>query len=221
MARLGLAAVLIACLLTAGCVSLAPSEVPDSSLDASTGNGWRYDPANSSDVSGGLFSKRAVNAYIDRAEDDQGHPGRLTVLSLRGLLSPDREELRDRVNESLRENAQRNGLELSSKTHEGQRDLANGARSFFITFNATAESEDSVFASDADVRILGEVFRCTGGATVVVTGSAQVSESESVGGVQTSGETDPKTWAEIVRDPQGTIGGFRGQGLVYTLACRG
>lgn len=221
MARLGLATAVVACLLTAGCVNLAPAEIPASSLDQGSGNGWEYDAANSSDVGGGLFSKRAVNAYIDRAEEGQGHPGRLTVLSLRSLLSPDREELRDRVEENLRENARQNGLELTSQTREGQRDLRNGARSFYLTFNATARSESSVFANDAQVRIIGEVFRCTGGATVVITGSAQVSESESVGGVQTSEEVDPKTWAEIVRDPFGTIGGFRGQGLIYNIACGG
>lgn len=221
MARLGLIAALAASLLLAGCVSLSPARIPDGQLDGGTGNGWEADPANSTEVSGGFFSKQARQAYLDPAEEGAGHPGRLTVLSLRGLLSPDREELRDRVKTKLRENAEANGLELSSQTEEGERTLANGARSFYLTFNATAEAQGSVFASDARVNIVGEVFQCTGGATVVVTGSAQVSESESVGGFQTSEEYDPKTWTEIVRDPRGSIGGFRGQGLIYNIACGG
>lgn len=219
--RRRLALVVLAALLTAGCVSLSPATIPAASLDEGAGNGWRLDGANSTGADGGLFSKQAVKAYLDPADEGRGHPGRVTVLSMRQLLSPDREELRDRVEERLRSNARERGLELSSQTREGQRDLANGARSYYLTFNATAESQSSVFASDARVRVLGEVFRCTGGATVVVTGSAQVSESESVGGVQTSEETDPQTWAEIVRDPRGTIGGFRGHGLVYGIACGG
>jgi hypothetical protein len=221
VARLPLIGLVLVTLLTAGCVSLSPARIPSSSLDAGTGNGWQHDPANSTEVEGGWFSKRSVDAYLDQAEDDRGHPGRTSIVSIRGLLSPDREELRDRVEEQLRSNAERNGLELSSKANQGQRTLANGARSFFITFNATAASEGSVFASDAEVRLVGEVFRCTGGATVVVTGSAQVSESQSVGGVPTSEERDARTWAEIVRDPSGTIDGHRGQGLIYMIACGG
>lgn len=221
MARLGLVTVAVACLLSVGCVSLTPARVPAASLDPGAGNGWNYDAPNSSSVEGGYFSKRAVNAYLDLAEEGQGHPGRLTVLSVRGLLSPDREELRERVEQRLRENAEQSGLELSSQTHEGQRSLANGARSYYLTFNGTARSESSVFETNAQVRIVGEVFRCTGGPTVVVTGSAQVSETESVGGVQTSEEVDPQTWAEIVRDPPGTIDGFRGQGLTYSIECPG
>jgi hypothetical protein len=221
VARRRLIAVVLLAVLTGGCVSLSPAQIPASSLDAGTGNGWQADPANSTAVEGGWFSKRSVDAYIDRADDDRGHPGRMTVVSLRGLLSPDREELRERVEEQIRQNAEQNGLELETQTNEGQRDLGNGARSYFVTFNATAAAEGSVFASDAEVRLLGEVFRCTGGATVVITGSAQISSSESVGGVATSEDRDPRTWAEIVRDPVGTVDGFRGQGLVYSIDCGG
>jgi hypothetical protein len=216
-----LAVVVVVAMVTAGCVSLTPAQIPSQALDAGTGNGWEHDEANSTGVEGGWTQKRSVDAYLDRADDDRGHPGRLTLVSVRTLLSPDREELRDRVEEQLRENARRNGLELEGQENEGQRTLGNGARSFYIVFNATAENQGSVFASNAEVRILGEVFRCTGGATVIVTGSAQISESESVGGVPTDENRDPRTWAEIVRDPSGTVEGYRGQGLVYNIECPG
>lgn len=221
VARLRLIGLLLAALLTAGCVSLSPATIPTSTLDQGTGNGWEHDEANSTGIEGGLFTKQAVDAYIDEAEDERGHPGRLTMLSLRSLLSPDREELRERVEDELRSNARANGLEISSRSNQGERTLGNGASSYYITFEAQAASEGSVFASNAEVRLLGEVFRCTGGATVVVTGSAQISESQSVGGVPTSEERDARTWAEIVRDPSGTIEDHRGQGLVYNIACGG
>lgn len=222
MARLRLLALVGVLALTAGCVSLTPAEVPSAVLDPSTGNGWEHDEANSTGVQGGWTSKRAVNAYLDTAEDDRGHPGRMSVVSIRSFLDPDREELRDRVEEHIRESAEQNGLEVDRDSRQqGQRTLANEARSFYVAFNATAASQGSVFASDAEVRLLGEVFRCTGGATVIVTGSAQISEAESVGGVETGEDYDPRTWAEIVRDPSGTIEGHRGQGLVYRIQCGG
>lgn len=221
VARLRLLALLALVALTAGCVSLTPAEVPVSALDEGSNNGWERDPANATEVHGGWTQKQAVRSYLDEADDDRGHPGRMSVTSIRTLLSPDREELRDRVREHLRENARQNGLELEEQENEGERDLGNGARSFFVTFNATAEERGSVFASNAEVRILGEVFRCTGDATVIVTGSAQISEAQSVGGVPTGEDRDPRTWAEIVRDPRGTIDGHRGQGLVHQIECRG
>lgn len=221
MARLWICTLVGLLALTAGCVSLTPSVVPAEALDEGTNNGWERDPANSTEVSGGWTQKQASKAYLDQAEDDRGHPGRMTVTSVRTFLDPDREELRDRVREQLRENAQRNGLELDEQMREGQRRLANDALSYYVTFNGTARAEGSVFASNAEVRLLGEVFRCTGGATVIVTASAQVSEAQSVGGVPTGEDRDARTWAEIVRDPTGTIDGYRGQGLVHQIECRG
>jgi len=204
----------------AGCVSLTSARVPQTVLDGGANNGWVPDPQNSTDVTGDTFSKRGTNAYLDDADDGEGHPGRLTVRSVRGVLSPDREELRERLAEQLERNAERNGLERSTKLQEGERRLANDALSFFVTYNASASNQESVFASDAEIRMVGEVFRCTGGATVVITGTAQISESESVGGVQTEENFDPETWAEIVRDPEGTIDGYRGaSGLIDSVRC--
>lgn len=214
-----LAAALVTLTLTVGCVGLTPAEVPGSSLDVGSSNGWTRDTANWTEVSGGYFQKQATRAYQDRAVGDEGYPGTLQVLSLATLLSPDREDLRERVREQLREAAERQGLEIDEQVQEGERRVADGALSFFVVFNGTATQRDSVFSQNERVKILGEVFRCTGGPTVVVSGSAQVEGTRQIGGVQTEHRFDPQTWAEIVADPDGTIEGYNGEGLVYSVAC--
>lgn len=212
-------------LLLTGCVSLTAAHLPSSVLDVRTGNGWVRNMTGDGwrGPSGGWFQKQAVRSYTDDASDDRGFKGFLQITSIRGVLSPNREELQDRVEKRLKADARSKGLELSEKTFEGTRRLANGALSFYLTFNATQTEQSGPFGEDAGtINIIGEVFRCTGGATVIVTGSAQVEGRSSVGGIQTSYEYEPRTWKEIVQDPQGTIGGFQGsKGLIYNIACGG
>lgn len=196
--------------------------MPDRLLDDQAGNGWIHDPGRSAPTEGGMFSKQATNAYRDDAEDGRGYQGFLTLLSVRGMLSPDREELREDLKQALREDVQSKGLELGTQLDEGERTLATGARSFYLVFNATARGESQFFSDEATIKVIGEVFRCTGDATVVVTGQAQIDErrSTNIGGIQTERNVDPRTWAEIVRDPSGTVDGHSGSsGLIYNIEC--
>lgn len=204
---------------TTGCVGLTPAEVPSSALDVGSGNGWTRNDDGFREVSGSWMQKQAQRAYHDPAVDDEGFPGNLTVISIATLLSPDREDLKDQVREQLREDAREKGLELDDQVREGQRRVADGALSFFIVFNGTATDEDGLYTADMEVKILGEVFRCTGGPTVVAVGSAQVEGTERLGDFQTDRRWDPQTWEEIVADPEGTIEGYTGAGLVYRIAC--
>lgn len=208
-------------MVTTGCVSLAPAVVPSSHLDVQANNGWVRDLDESTEVEGGWFSKQAVKTYEDMANDERGFPGFLQIVSLRGMLSPDREELQERVRERLQQNAREKGLTLDQQVTEGQRRLANDALSFYVVFNATSEDDSGFFPANAKLKIIGEVFRCTGGATVIASGSAQVESARQYGPIEDR-DYEPRTWAEIVRDPSGTIEGFSGSnGLIYNIQCGG
>lgn len=220
--RLASVALLALVVLTplSGCISLDPVRVPDRLLDEASGNGWQPDGSLTTSPDGGFLSKQASVGYRDEAESGPGYPGVLIVQSFRGLLSPDREALRDQIAELLREEAQDQGLEVQGQGTTGRRNLANGALSFYIVINATGTADSLTFTNEATVKGLGEVFRCTGGATVVVKGFAQVDSRSSIGGIQTSRDYEPRTWSEIVQDPFGTIEGFQGSGgLVHNLVC--
>lgn len=219
VSRVRIVVLLLAVAVTAGCVGLTPAVVPGENLDVGTGNAWTRNLANSTGVEGGFFTKQAVNAYEHDPVGDDSYPGALYVLSIATLLSPDRGELLDKLEEQLVAQTEEQGLELDYRLMEGERQLGNGAQSFFLAFNATAR-EDGFFASDATVKIIGEVFRCTGGPTVIATGSAQVETTRSISGITTEHRYDPGTWEDIVMDPQGSVEGFRGQqGLIYNIAC--
>lgn len=220
--RLAPVAITAMILLTplSGCISLDPVGVPDRLLDPASGNGWVPDPSLSSGPDGGLLSKRASVGYQDPAEEGPGYPGVLIVQSFRGLLSPDREALRDQIGELLRQEAEDQGLEVEDRGATGQRNLANGALSFYIVINATGTADSLTFTNEATVKGLGEVFRCTGGATVAVKAFAQVDSRSSIGGIPTSRDYQPRTWSEVVQDPFGSIEGFQGsRGLVHNLVC--
>lgn len=220
MGRGRLASGLLLSVLLSGCVSLDAAHVPDRFLEPQADNGWRPDGERTTGVEGGPFSKHATHAYRDDGGSGQGYRGVLSVVSLKGVLSPDREALRERLGEALREEAQEQGLSLEGDGTEGARTLANGARSLFVVVDATAHEEGSIFTSDSTVKVIGEVFRCTGGATVVVSGSAQIDRASSIGGVTTSRNTNPATWSEIVQDPFGSIEGYTGsRGLIHNIAC--
>jgi len=203
-----------------GCVSLDRAFLPERVLDQRASNGWVVDPGLEEDVHGGAFSKQALVGYRDEAEDGRGFRGVLVIESFRGLLSPDREALRERAGESLRDQARELGLALESAGRNGERTLANGARSFYIVVNATARDSGPLFDEEARVKMVGEVFRCTGGATVVVTGSAQIDTLQSIGGLDVRRVVDTTTWREMVQDPRGSIEGHMGSlGLLHNVAC--
>lgn len=219
LSHLRIVALLLVAMSTVGCVGLTPAVVPSANLDVGTGNAWTRDVANSTGVEGGFFTKQAVNAYEHDPVGDDSYPGTLRVLSIATLLSPDRGELLDQLEKQLIEQTEEQGLDLDYRLMEGERQLGSGAQSLFIAFNATAR-EDGVFASDATVKVIGEVFRCTGGPTVIATGTAQVESTRAIGGITTEHRYDPGTWEDIVMDPQGSIEGFRGQeGLIYNIRC--
>ncbi len=218
--RLPIGALLVALATLAGCVGLTPAAVPNAVLDVGSGNGWTRDDPNTSGVEGGFLTKQATNAYVFDPVSDDRFPGTLRVVSIATLLSPDREELLDRLEQQLVQQAGEQGLELEDQIMRGERQLSSGAQSFFVTFNGTARAGGSLFASDSTVKVIGEVFRCTGGPTVVATGSAQVEGTRSVGGITTERQYDTRTWSDVVEDPQGTVEGFRGSaGLIHNVEC--
>ena len=223
--RLTLPLALALALALTGCVDLQPARVPDRLLEGAGGNGWEKNLSASQrepDSSQAGMAKSQTLVYEDRARDGDGHPGSLTITTLRTFFRPTESDTRDRVQEAIRDGAEARGIRIEGSAATGERKLANGADSLWFVYNGSVQRSGTLFRStDARVKVYGEVFQCDATKGVIVAvGLAQVSDVRSVGGVRLPTEDDPLTWREIVADPRGSIEGIRGSdGLAYNLAC--
>ena len=206
----------------AGCVQLTPARVPDRLLEGRGGNGWEKNLAESQSepesAQAGTFKSQSL-VYEDR-QSEEGYQGSLTVTTIRRLLRPTEDAVRDVVQERIREEAEAKGLKVEGAPATGTRALGNRAESFWFVYNGSAETS-GFFSRNARVKIYGEVFQCVETKSIVVAvGLAQVTDVRSVGGVPLPSEADPTTWHEIVADPRGSIEGVRGSdGLAYNVQC--
>lgn len=215
----------VGALLLAGCTSvgveLSPARVPDRLLEGAGGNGWEKNLSQSdatpTSAQGG-FSKSQTLVYEDR-RSEEGHPGTLTVTTLRTILRPSEEKVREVVRDKIREEAEAKGVRIDGEAKTGTRRVVASGESFWFLYEGSVQSSTFFQARNARVKIYGEVFQCDKNVVVVV-GLAQVSDVRTVGGVQLPSEEDPTTWNEIASDPRGSIEGIRGSdGLSYNVAC--
>lgn len=222
-------AVVVAALLLAaplsGCLKLEAARVPDRLLEGRGGNGWAKNQSASqkepASAQMGLVKTQSF-VYEDRTSDaaGSGFDGSLSVTTVRTLLRPSEEKLRDDVKARVRSEAEAKGIRVSGSPQDGTRTLANEAEAFWFSYRGTV-SRSGFFAQSAEVRLFGEVSQCAEEETVVVVvGLAQVSDVRSVGGVVLPGDPDDTTWREIVGDARGSVEGIRGSdGLAYNVEC--
>lgn len=222
--RWALGAAVVLLMLSAGCVELSPSRVPDRLIEGPGGNGWEKNQTASQaepDESSWGFTKSQSLVYEDR-RSDAGYPGTLTVGTLRSLLRPTEERVREVVQERIREEAEKRGVQIEGAPTTGERRLVTGEDSHWFVYNGTVQSTGNLFQSrNARVKIYGEVFQCDARKTVVaIVGLAQITDVRTINGIPLPNEPDPTTWREIAADPRGSIEGIRGSdGLGYNVTC--
>lgn len=216
-----LALALALALLSPGCLDLSVARVPDRLLEGAGGNGWeknltasQREPQSSQ---GGLVKTQAL-VYEDR--QNPAYAGTLTVASLRALLRPNEEALRDTVQVRLADEARAKGIRLQGGPATGTRHVASGGDSFWFVYNGTVQTT-GFFAQSAQVKVFGEVFACSQQRTdVVVVGLASTTDVRSIGGIPIPSDPDFTTWQEIVGDPRGSVEGYRASdGLAYNVQC--
>ena len=207
---------------SAGCLDLAVARVPDRLLEGAGGNGWEKNFTASqrapTSSQGGLVKAQTL-VYEDR--QNPAYAGSLTVTSLRTLLTPDAAKLRDTVQSRIVDEATNKGIRLQGGAVTGTRRVASGGDSSWFVYNGTVASQ-GFFAQSAEVKVLGEIFRCEAQKTeVVVTGLASTTDVRTIGGIAIPSDPDYTTWGEIVGDSRGSIEGYRGSdGLAYNVACQ-
>lgn len=216
-----LALLLAAVVLTAGCLSYTASEVPAELLDGATGNGWQFHrnepPDGPVERDFGLV-KQWAKIYRDTG-DRGGYPASLTVVSFKVAFStPDRDEIKDRTQALVEEEAGELGVRLQGSPEEGTRTTAVGDEAVYFLYDGTAGEGSSLFDRQADIKVVGVVWNCAeaGGNTVVVVGLAQVNERSAGGLLQ---NPDDRNWRDIWVDATPGRGGGSDGGLAVHVTC--
>ena len=111
-------------------------------------------------------------------------------------------------------------LDYNDSKIEGERRIARGHETVYFTYNGTVgKNVSGLFFIDEKVKIIGEVWNCEkSGTSIICVGIAQVTRDFV-------GQSDEKTWDDIVQDPSGTFKDKDGNeitgdyGLIYNVIC--
>lgn len=226
--RARLAALLALALGTAGCTGpLAAASIPGSFLGGDGGNGWERDAAHSDAApqaeSLGLAQRQTL-AYLDDGKGGNGgYPASLALTTLKLFPAPGESQLRDIVQQQVRQRSEEQGIALGNQALQGSRTLADGHTTLFFVFTGTVTGRGALFTTtNATAKILGEVWSCPeSGTSVAAVGLAQVSSAQSIGGVPLPGQEDPRNWRELAGDPRGSVDGQQaGDGVLWHAVCK-
>lgn len=199
--------------LLAGCFGVVRAHVPDAVLS----DGWRETDRGGGQRWLGLAAEWEHVVYETNVTGFGGpYPASLTLLSLEVLGRLSRGELRDALEEQVRDSAERQGIALEQDSEQrGERRTASRLGTQWFTYRGVASPSADLFNPGQSVRILGEVWN---------DGRSEISVL-AVGMAQTTGPgptgrffPDLQSWGKIVADPDGTIDGARGtEGLVWNV----
>ncbi|RLF58955.1 MAG: hypothetical protein DRN25_04610 [Thermoplasmata archaeon] len=193
MKKIAIITIFILVFLNFGCLSLKEAYIPQSLLT----NGWYEDFGSEEKGSGFLgIGKWSTKIYKN------GDVSYLSVTSMKFLIMQSKDKLLDMVEKDIKNQAEKYGIEIieSNKTY-GEREILKGHKTFFVIYEGIKGTHN--------YRIIGEVWSCSkSGISVICMGYSDLSEIDGIEG-----------WHRIVADPEGSIDGIVGDGLIYNVVC--
>ena len=141
-------------------------------------------------------------------------------MTLKTLILANEKELKDNLEKNIKAKTNDYGISIDNDSKiEGERRIARGHETVYFTYNGTVEKNVSgLFFINEKVKIIGEVWNCEkSGTSIICVGIAQITEG--------FGQSDEKTWEDIVQDPYGTFKDKDGNeiagdyGLIYNVIC--
>jgi len=182
------------------------AEVSDDHLEPRSGNNWRHLPEEDEDILGlmGLFGL-TVRVYEDDAEDGNGYPAVLSVVSFKFPVTPDEEDMLDEMREQLQEFSDDERVELDEPPIDGEAVTVQGHRYLYFIYNGTAENGTSRFSKGEELRIISAAFKVDEQKSfVIAVGIAKVSEGRlvipSIIPINPTDTTDTTNWDEMTDD---------------------
>lgn len=180
-------------ILSLGCLSLKEAYVPAELLK----DGW-YEDVGSEERGSAFLGIQKWSTKVYR----KGDVSYLSVTSLKFIIMQSRNNLIEKVEEDIKEQAERYGIVLDDESKiSGERETFKGHKTSFVIYNGTK--------GESTYRIIGEVWSCSkSGISVICMGFSNIDEVDGIQG-----------WRQMVADPYGSIDGIKGEGLIYKVVC--
>lgn len=192
----------------AGCLDPFRPIVDEDILDASP-HAWRV--TFDDQVDNGVFGPNVVQT--EYRFDSSGGPPFPAVMFVNGIRSYPRgsdDAFLDRAREAVEEALEQEGVTVDPEQElRGQRTLKNGVSTEWFRLVGTSQDDAPLFASEEEVRVLGETwFDGLSNTNVVVVALAQTTGPDrGPGGIVTGTQRSHDVWDELVGDPRGSVGG--------------
>ncbi len=210
--RTFLAAALLVAGGTAGCLDPFRAHVDPQALAASS---LQWVEVREPRDSGGWFGanvKETRYTFDPPATPADGppYPGVLQVFSIRELDRRSTDALLDFTEAAIEEAAERESIVVDEDARvEGERVLANGLSTRWLTLEGRVSDGGALFAEDTVVRLIGEVAHDGRSRTsIVAVGYVQVDSVVTCPIlVSCQSQQDFATWNDVAGDPAGSVGG--------------
>jgi len=206
----------------AGCLDPYRAHIDAAALEASPVE-WTVTEGAARE--GGVLGATSVETRYSHSSTTAPFSAVIQVFSVRQLDSRTTAELLAWTENAVDSALAREGIQVdSSKDREGKREWRSGVQSQFFTREGQVHGTAGLFEDSSTVRVLGEVaVDGTSNTQVVVVTLAQVDRVRTCPVIGTcSREVDASTWANIVGDPAGSVGGaVHSDGLIFNMVTHG
>jgi hypothetical protein len=136
------------------------------------------------------------------------YPAHLTVTTLKTLVLTNEEELQRITVEIIKDTFQ-DRIQINETTKlTGERSLLKKHKTMYMIYDGKDLTKND------KIKIIGEVWNCgTSGISIICIGIAYITNNNN------PTKENTENWRKIVMDPDGTIGNFTGEGLIYNVYC--
>ena len=141
------------------------------------------------------------------------YPAYITVTSLKTLFMINEVELKNKMEETIKDSNKKGILIDLESEITGERTLFSGHKTFYSVYNGSYSNNDV----NEKIKIIGETWNCGASDTsIICIGYAQITDY-----AHNNSENNFTYWIEILKDIKGTFGlDYKGsQGLLFNVKC--
>jgi len=175
------------------------------------GSSWIEDIGERDCGSGFLGMEKWAN--FTYKNNNLTYPAYVTVTSFKTLFMMNEEDLKNKMEETIKE-SYKQGVTVDFETKiTGERTLGNDHKTLYIIYDGNYSYNEV----SEKIKIIGESWNCgRSGTSIICIGYAQITDN-----VHNNSEINLTYWIKILKDKDGTFGlDFKGnEGLIFNVKC--